>query len=263
VTTLALVLLSMLGGQSTPEGELPQETGEPPAEPQGGAGVSPVELIPRVEVRHSFVRMPNGVSANITTTELDLQIFPRMLLRYELPALVVKLPNGQMSGLGDVKLSTLVVLFSDRTHLVGLLGGLVLDTATQPKLGEGKQQIQFGAGAAIKPRSWWLAYSIVQEQLSVGGDDARPDVNQLTMGLGNIVFGRRFTWFKLDLAASMDFPGPDGRFFGTFELGSLLIGRVGLFMRSGTQLLGQRQVDYSLAAGVRYLFRLESPKPRS
>jgi len=27
-------------------------------------------------------------------------------------------------------------------------------------------------------------------------------------------------------------------------------------MRAGTQLLGTRQVDYSLEAGVRYLFRL-------
>jgi hypothetical protein len=28
-------------------------------------------------------------------------------------------------------------------------------------------------------------------------------------------------------------------------------------MRAGTQLLGERQLDYTLAGGARYLFRLE------
>jgi len=49
---------------------------------------------------------------------------------------------------------------------------------------------------------------------------------------------------------------------GTLEVGSLLIGRVGLFVRAGTQLLGQRQIDYSLTGGIRYLFRLEKGRPQ-
>jgi hypothetical protein len=36
----------------------------------------------------------------------------------------------------------------------------------------------------------------------------------------------------------------------------LLVGRVGLFMRGGTQVLGPRAIDYSLEVGIRYLFRL-------
>jgi hypothetical protein len=39
-------------------------------------------------------------------------------------------------------------------------------------------------------------------------------------------------------------------------------GRVGLFVRTGTQLAGARLVEYKVAAGVRYLFRLETGKPR-
>jgi hypothetical protein len=42
----------------------------------------------------------------------------------------------------------------------------------------------------------------------------------------------------------------------------LLIGRIGLFMRAGTQLAGQRQLDYSVTGGVRYLFRLEKSRPQ-
>ena len=40
------------------------------------------------------------------------------------------------------------------------------------------------------------------------------------------------------------------------EVGRLLVGRVGMFMRAGTQALGPRQLDYSVEVGVRYLFRL-------
>ena len=58
------------------------------------------------------------------------------------------------------------------------------------------------------------------------------------------------------------------RLFVSVEAGRLLIGRVGLFIRGGTQAIGPRQLDYTLEAGVRYLFRLgtkappPSPSPR-
>ncbi len=40
-----------------------------------GAGVAPVELIPRIELRHSFARLPGGVSASATPARL-----PQVLL---------------------------------------------------------------------------------------------------------------------------------------------------------------------------------------
>ena len=96
----------------------------------------------------------------------------------------------------------------------------------------------------------------VQEQASVAGASTRPDVNQLVARVGNIVFGPGFAWLKLDLDTVVDFAADQGRLFGKLEAGRLLVGRIGMFMRAGTQLLGTRQVDYSLEAGVRYLFRL-------
>ena len=49
----------------------------------------------------------------------------------------------------------------------------MLDTATQPPLGAGKQQLVLGAGAAFKPYRWWLAYGVAQDQFSVAGDSRR------------------------------------------------------------------------------------------
>jgi hypothetical protein len=238
------------------------EAGEVAAEPQGGAGISPVEIIPRIELRQSYLRLPGGVAVNATTPELDMQFFRRMLLRYQLPVQIVKTPAGQISGVGDVRLETLIVIASNKTSLVGAIAGVVLDTASQPQLGTGREQIFLGGGLACKPFSWWLLYGVAQELLSVGGSSVRPDVNQLALRAGTVVFGKQYNWFKLDVDTTVDLLEKRGRLFGTLEMGSLLVGRVGLFARAGTQLAGQRELDFALAAGLRYLFRLQTSKPR-
>lgn len=231
-------------------------------EPEGGAGVSPIELVPRVELRQSYLNLGGGLAVHDSILETDIQFLHRVLIRYQLPYRVLHAPTGQLSGAGDIQLEALGIVRSDPSALVGVIVGAVLDTATQPQLGQGKQQIVFGGGAAFKPRPFWLPYLVVKEQLSVGGDAARASVNQLDAQLGNILFGKRYNWLKVDLDASFDFAGDRTRGFGTLEIGSLLIGRVGLFLRTGTQLFGDRQLDYSLAAGFRYLFRLERSHAR-
>lgn len=232
-------------------------------EPEGGAGVSPIELVPRVELRQAYQRLDSGASVHDTMTEIDIQFLRRILLRYQMPYRTLVTPAGRLSGLGDLQLSTIIILAADATRLFGLVGGAVLDTASAPELGTGKQQVAFGVGGAIKPRPWLLTYAVVQDQLSVGGNSARQDINQLLVDLGGILFGKRYNWLKLDLVTTVDFKGTTaGRFFGTLEVGSLVIGRVGLFMRAGTQLVGPALLDYSVAGGVRYLFRLEKGRPR-
>jgi hypothetical protein len=238
--------------QSGPEGKDDIST----LEPNRGAGVSPFELIPRLELRQSFMSLGQGTSLHDTTTEIDIQILDWLLLRYEGVLRVLATPADQKSGFGDLRVQALTILTSGPRHVVGTVTGAVLDTASQPVLGAGKQQVFFGGGAGFKPLRWWLPYLVVEEQLSVGGDDKRPDVNQLSVDAGNIVFGKGATWYKLDLQPIVDFEAGEGRFFGVLEVGRLLFRRVGLFMRTGTQLAGKRQLDYSVEVGARYLFRL-------
>ena len=240
-----------------PLSDAPAPETETPAEaPKGGSGVSPVELIPRLELRQSFGALGGGVSLHDTITELDIQFVGRVLLRYEGTVRVLDTPAGQKSGFGDARLTVLTVLASNSTFVAGLLTGAVLNTASQPVLGAGKQQVFLGGGAAAKLARWWLPYFVFYEQFSVGGDPARPAVNQLVMDAGSIFFGRGYTWYKLDLNPTVDFDASATSLFGTIEVGRLLVGRVGLFMRAGTQFLGPQQLDYSLTVGVRYLFRL-------
>lgn len=233
-------------------------------EPQGGAGVSPVELIPRLELRQTYTKLEGGVSVHDTTLEVDNQFLRRLLLRYQVPARLLETPTGQVSGIGDLQVSLIGIVASNARAVAALIAGTILDTATQPALGAGKQQLQFGVGAAFKPYRWWLAYCVAQDQFSVGGNDTRPDINQLAADFGSILFGRQYNWLKLDVNTTVDFESNSGaRVYGLGEVGSLVIGRVGLFSRAGTQLLGPRLVDYTMVVGVRYLFRLETSRPKA
>jgi len=243
-------------GAPPPSAEMSEEAGLATSEPKAGAGVSPVELIPRLELRQEFERLEGGVSVHDTVAEVDIQFYNRILLRYEGTVRVLSTPAGQVSGFGDLRIQAITVVGSDPSYVAAVIVGGVLDTASQPPLGAGKQQLFFGGAAALKPYRWWLPYLVILEQISLGGDSGRPDVNFLDVRIGNIVFGPGYAWYKLDLDVVGDFAAGQGRFFGTLEMGRLLIGRVGLFTRAGTQLLGTRQLQYSLSAGVRYLFRL-------
>jgi len=259
------LLATWLAAGETPASEEPGEAEPASAAEQvkAGAGVAPVELIPRLELRQSYAQLPGGASAHVTTTELDIQFLDRLLLRYEGHLQVVRTPAGEVSGLGDAQISAIALLAASPTFVAVLLGGAILDTASKPELGTGKKQLVFGGGAAVKVRRWLLPYAIVQEQISVAGDPARPDVNQLLARVGAVAFGPGYAWLKVDLDTVVDFESShEGLFFGKLEAGRLLIGRVGLFMRTGTQLLGARRIDYTLEVGIRYLFRLQARKPQ-
>jgi len=265
-TTLLLAAL-LAADQNAPATEAPAEdealTDDKASanDPATEAGVAPVELIPRLELRQSFVRLPGGVAAHVTTTELDIAFLRRVLLRYQGHIRVLSGPNGQVSGFGDAEVQAVGLLASSQRFVAVAIAGAVLDSASQPELGTGKTQLVFGGAAALSPVRWWLPYLIIQEQFSVAGAAARPDINQLVVRFGNIVFGPGFSWYKLDFDGVTDFEQEKGRLFGQIEVGSLLVGRVGLFMRSGTQLVGTEQVDYSVEVGLRYLFRLAKGKP--
>jgi hypothetical protein len=229
-----------------------------PEAPEDLPGASPVALIPRVEVRHRFVEPETGGALHVTTLRMDIEALRRVLLRYHLPLAVLRTAQGETAGgLGDIHLDALTMITSGPRHLSVLITGLVLDTATRAPLGMGKQQAVLGAGAAAKPWPWWLLFAIVQEQFSYAGDDARPDINGLFIRAGSIFFGGRGDWYTLDMDSVTDFTADESRLLGSLETGRLLVGRVGLFVRAGTHLLGPRNVDYTVEAGVRYLFRLE------
>jgi hypothetical protein len=234
----------------------PQESGGDAPDRLGG--VNPARLIPRLELRQRFTDLANqGGRLHSTTLRMDVVLFRRGLLRYEMPLLVQRTADGTHTGIGDIRLSALALLTSGPRHAAVVLGGVSLDSATRPPLGAGRPQVTFGGAAGFKPLPWLLNYAIVGQSLSFGGETTRPPVKVLRLELGAVVFGGQGDWYTLELEAPLDLENDVPRLLGSLETGRLLLGRLALFARGGTQLLGQRQTDYFLDAGVRYLFKLE------
>jgi hypothetical protein len=262
VTFGLLCVLLLAREPATDPAQKEEEAGDVAQEPEGGAGVSPIEIIPRIELRQSTLRLNNGLTVHDTTAEIDIQFVRRLVLRYQAPYRSITTPGGRVTGVGDTQVDALGIVQATPHLLFGLLAGGIIDTAAAPALGAGKYQISLGAAGAIKPRRFIITYVVATELFSVGGDEARPDVNRFAVRAGAILFGRQYNWLKLDLDGVADFIDDEARLLGTFEAGGLLIGRVGLFVRTGTQLLGQRELDWSLSAGFRYLFKLEQGRGR-
>lgn len=131
-----------------------------------------------------FVDVPEGKQANqflirglIPSDTFGLP----QLMRFTLPvATSPEVPEGYVTGLGDLTLIDLFLLpkAGDVTFAVGPL--LVLPTATEDELGSGKWQAG-AAGIFVAPQKWGLLAGLVTYQTSFAGSDLRDDVNLLTV----------------------------------------------------------------------------------
>jgi hypothetical protein len=260
IAIASLLLAALSAQQSDPHAPPePSAAGKAPEPPDftRPPGVAPVDLIPRLELRQWYGRTTDGTRIHQTTAQIDIKFFNRVLVRYEGHVQVVTSPTGeQSSGFGDTEVHAYGSLGSGPRYVAIVILGGVFDTANQPVLGQGKPQVHLGGGLGVKPALWAFPYLIVQQQVSIGGDPSRPDINELLVRFGSVFFAKDHTWYIANFDAFADFEQRAGRLYGAFEFGSLLVGRVGLFMRGATQLLGTRRIDYSVETGIRYLFRL-------
>ena len=100
-----------------------EDTAEVAEEPAGGVGVSPVELIPRIELRETYLNLAGGVSSHDTTAEIDIQFLSRVLLRYQAPFRLMETPNGEISGRGDLEIDAIGIVGSDPRWVAAVLVG--------------------------------------------------------------------------------------------------------------------------------------------
>src|SRR3954454_4724328 len=121
------------------------------------SGVNPARLIPRLELRQRFTQLAAGGKLDTTTLRMDVVLFRKALLRFEMPLVVQRTAEGTSSGIGDLHLSMFGLISTGPRHAAILIGGVGLDSASRPQLGSGKQQVDFGGAAAFKFRPWWLA----------------------------------------------------------------------------------------------------------
>ena len=234
--------------------EAPESAAE---EAKDGAGVAPVELIPRLELRQSFAQLPTGASLHVTTTEIDIQFLSRLLLRYEGKLAVASTPTGQVSGFGDAQLSAIGMLGASPRFVAVVIGGVILDSASQPPLGEGKTQL------VLRGRRRDEAVSLVvalRPRAGTGVSRRRQRAPRHQSA------GRARRQHRVRSRIRVVEAGPrharrlrgaaPGASTGSSKRAGCSSAGWACSCAAGTQLLGTRQVDYTLEVGIRYLFRL-------
>ncbi|MBW9091915.1 hypothetical protein JNB91_29530 [Rhizobium wenxiniae] len=102
------------------------------------------------------------------------------LLRFTLPvATAPDVPDGYVTGLGDLTLMDLFILPKRGDVTFGAGPILVVPTATDESLGSGKWQIG-AAGVFVAPQHWGLVGGFATYQTSFAGQSDREDVSLLT-----------------------------------------------------------------------------------
>ena len=233
-----------------------------PSDATSGAGVAPVELVPRLELRQSFVQLHSGASAHVTTAEIDIHLHePAAAALSGTASCRPAARTARPPGSATASIQAVMLLASSPHFLAAAIAGVVLNTASQPVLGERKAAAGAGRRGGVQACSaggcrTWSPNSRPPSRARPRG----PTSISCSCGSATSSSARATTGSKLDLDTLVDFAGDSGSLLGTLEAGRLLVGRTGLFMRTSTQLLGTRQLDYSIEVGVRYLFRLAERK---
>lgn len=102
------------------------------------------------------------------------------LLRFTLPiATSPDVPDGYVTGLGDLTLMDIFILPKEGEVTMGVGPLVVLPTATDESLGSGKWQVG-GASVLVAPQSWGLLGALATYQTSFAGQSDREDANLLT-----------------------------------------------------------------------------------
>lgn len=131
----------------------------------------------------SFIDVPGDPHANQFLLRglvpSDLGGVPQ-LLRFTLPvATSPDVPDGYVTGLGDLTLMDIFILPKKGELTFGAGPLVVLPTATDEYLGSGKWQAG-GIGIVVAPQKWGLLAGLVTYQTSFAGQDDREDVNLFT-----------------------------------------------------------------------------------
>ncbi|MQB07719.1 hypothetical protein DXT91_27065 [Agrobacterium tumefaciens] len=131
----------------------------------------------------SFIDVPRDPHANQFLLRglipSDLGGIPQ-LFRFTLPvATSPDVPDGYVTGLGDLTLMDIFILPKKGELTFGAGPLVVLPTATDENLGSGKWQIG-GAGIVVAPQKWGLLAGLATYQTSFAGQSEREDVNLFT-----------------------------------------------------------------------------------
>jgi len=199
-TGFALVALVLLFPFSTPTQAQSAPSGSQASEPEAGVDDNPTRAV-FFSIRDEYRNLRNGAWNNRVILRKDTVVLKGkragatgFLLRTDVPIATTHLGSETKTGLGDIYAQALYIPYLSRKFAFVTGTGIVLPTATNKTLGQGKWQV-----APLAVPVWFLpqkkGYFFVkfQDYISVAGVGDRPDVHALFINPSlNYILNRRW-----------------------------------------------------------------------
>jgi hypothetical protein len=220
-------------------------------------GTDPSKLINRVEINPVYLDTPGPGSLFTTNFKLDVPLTKTFALALEAPVSYASgypAPLEDQFGLGDVFLrGRNVFSFEKSSLIVGAEFGL--DTSTDPLLGTGKWQLNPSLAYVHYLSNELLLVGAVKQRIGFLGDSGRDDLNSTELRFIGIYIHPQGRWLQADYQPKIDWNnGSRVSHLLEFEAGTMLSASTGLSLRAGVGLGENRDRDWSVGLGFRFLF---------
>ena len=207
-------------------------------------------------LRDEFFDLDGAAWKNVITLRRDEAVLEKnllpgkakgVILRADLPMVTLHAGDDTTTGLGDLYGQAIIVSRIAGNFFFAYGSGLVLDTASDDRLGTGK----WIAAPSVAPiwffRKGGFAFVKVQDWISVHGDSERADVHYLTV---TPTFFRRLSrrwWTVIDSESQTDWERKERtNFRAGLLVGCMLTPRTGLSLKFEAPFGGNPQGDWTL-----------------
>jgi hypothetical protein len=115
------------------------------------------------------------------------------LMRLTVPVFVTTPRPNRKRGYGDLVVSDELIVMRSAAMSLGVGGIVVLPTASDDLLGQGKYQLGPSVSVMSQPNEHWQIGILMQDQISVAGDSDRDNVHQLSLQpILNYIYGKYY-----------------------------------------------------------------------
>jgi hypothetical protein len=224
-------------------------------------GTDPTAIIGRVQTLYRYDALAGGGRTNNLVARVDVPYHKDFLLRADMPY-VWKNPNqpgmSNESGPSDLFVRTGGRVYSNPRDAIFVGMDFTFPTA-ENKLGSGKYTVGPGVATAHVFPAWdSLLFTMIEHQVSVGGDPSRQSISTSS---GQIFFNTIWTdqwWTRVELTPQVlwDQKAKSSMTL-EFEGGYRFIQDWGVWVRPGVGLWGQNvpgAYEWNIEAGVRRMF---------
>jgi hypothetical protein len=226
-------------------------------------GTDPTAIVGRIQLSSGYFDLSQGAQAVDNTVRVDLPYRKNFLFRVDAPFLKWSDPNrpGATSAQGFSDLAVTLGWRAYNTPEYAVLVGVVttMPTAAETGLGLGKYTVgPTIATARFIPQWDSFLVGLFTQQISVGGDPSRNDINRSKAQVQVNSFWAERWWTVGQAAWQIDWER-SAKSSMTFELelGRSVVGRLGMFVRPGIGIWGHDLAgayEWNVEAGVRYMF---------